>query len=45
VGEPLRRLAKQAAAGEKRRRHKLRQAWKRFRKAGRFWSAKETEST
>ena len=33
----LRQLAKQAASGEKRRRHKLEQAWKQFRKAERFW--------
>ena len=45
VGGALRTLAKQAASGEKRRRHKLQQAWKRFRKAGRFWHPKETEPT
>jgi CHAD domain-containing protein len=39
VDEPLRRLARQAASGEKRRRHKLQQAWKKFRKTGRFWHA------
>jgi CHAD domain-containing protein len=37
VARPLRRLAKQAAAGEKRRRHKLERAWKKFSKAERFW--------
>jgi CHAD domain-containing protein len=45
VGRALRKLAKQAASGEKRRRHKLQQAWKTFRKAGRFWHRKETEPT
>ena len=45
VGGALRKLAKQAASGEKRRRHRLQQAWKRFRKAGRFWHPKETEPT
>ena len=45
VRSALRTLAKQAASGEKRRRHKLQQAWKRFRKAGRFWHRKETEPT
>ena len=45
VGAALRKLAKQAASGEKRRRHKLQQAWKTFRKAGRFWHRKETEPT
>ena len=39
VSGPLRRLAKQAASGEKRRHQKLRQAWKKFRKTGRFWHA------
>jgi CHAD domain-containing protein len=39
VGAALRKLAKQAASGEKRRRHRLQQAWKRFRKVGRFWRA------
>lgn len=37
VAKPLRKLAKQAAAGEKRRRQKLERAWKDFRKTGRFW--------
>jgi siroheme synthase (precorrin-2 oxidase/ferrochelatase) len=37
VAKPLRQLAKQAAAGEKRRRHKLERAWKKFSKAERFW--------
>ena len=45
AGGALRTLAKQAASGEKRRRHRLEQAWKRFRKAGRFWHPKETEPT
>ena len=45
VGGALRTLAKQAASGEKRRRHKLQQAWKQFRKAGRFWHRKETKPT
>ena len=39
VTRPLRKLAKQAESGEKRRRHKLEQAWKQFRKAERFWRA------
>ncbi len=37
VAKPLRKLAKQAASGEKQRRRKLQRAWKRFRAAGRFW--------
>ena len=37
VKKPLRRLAKQAEAGGKRRRRKLERAWKAFRKAERFW--------
>jgi CHAD domain-containing protein len=37
VAKPLRQLAKQAQAGEKRRRHKLERAWKKFSKAERFW--------
>ncbi|HTE36000.1 MAG TPA: CHAD domain-containing protein, partial [Reyranella sp.] len=37
VARPLKALAKQAASGSKRRRHKLEQAWKDFRKAGCFW--------
>ena len=36
---PLRRLAKQAASGDKRRRQKLRQAWNQFKEAERFWRA------
>jgi triphosphatase len=39
VARPLRKLAKQAAAGEKRRRHKLARAWKGFSKVERFWRA------
>jgi CHAD domain-containing protein len=39
VEEPLRKLAKQAASGDKRRRHKLRQAWKQFKEVERFWRA------
>lgn len=39
VGLPLRKLAKQAASGDKRRRQKLQQAWKQFKKAERFWRA------
>ena len=39
VARPLKALAKQAASGSKRRRHKLEQAWKDFRKAGCFWRA------
>jgi len=39
VAQPLRKLAKQAASGEKRRRRKLERAWKDFRKTGRFWRA------
>ena len=37
VARPLKALAKQAASGSKRRRRKLEQAWKEFRKAGCFW--------
>lgn len=37
VAKPLRKLAKQAASGDKRRRRRLERAWKRFREAGRFW--------
>lgn len=37
VAKPLRKLAKQAEGGEKRRRHKLERAWKQFSKAERFW--------
>ena len=32
-------LARQAASGEKRLRHKLQRAWKSFKKTGRFWRA------
>jgi len=39
VERPLRKLAKQAESGEKRRRRKLQQAWKQFRAAERFWRA------
>jgi hypothetical protein len=39
VAGALRTLAKQAASGEKRRRRKLHQAWKTFRKTERFWQA------
>ncbi|MBS0221012.1 MAG: CHAD domain-containing protein [Proteobacteria bacterium] len=37
IGRALRQLGKQAASGHKRRRHKLERAWKKFKKAGRFW--------
>ena len=37
AARPLKALAKQAASGSKRRRRKLEQAWKEFRKAGCFW--------
>lgn len=37
IEKALAKLAKQAAGGDKRRRHKLQRAWKRFEKAGRFW--------
>ena len=43
VAKPLRQLAKQAQAGDKRRRHKLERAWRKFSKAERFWQP--TEST
>jgi len=39
AAQPLKALAKQAASGDKRRRRKLEQAWKTFRKAKRFWRA------
>ena len=39
VGRLLARLAKQARSGDKRRRSKLEQAWKKFRKTERFWRA------
>ena len=35
--KPLKRLAEQTEAGEKRRRRKLERAWKTFRKTERFW--------
>jgi len=44
VTRVLRKLAKQAEAGNKRRRHKLQQAWKRFRQAECFWRG-PTEQT
>jgi CHAD domain-containing protein len=37
VKKPLKRLARQADAGGKRRRRKLERAWKAFRKVERFW--------
>jgi CHAD domain-containing protein len=37
VKKPLKRLAKQAGAGDKRRRRKLERAWETFRKTERFW--------
>ena len=37
VKKPLKRIAKQAGAGDKRRRRKLERAWKEFRKADKFW--------
>ena len=37
VKKPLKRLAKQAEAGGKRRRRNLERAWKSFKKAERFW--------
>lgn len=37
VGQPLRKLAKQASGGEKRRRRKLERAWKTFKKTRPFW--------
>jgi len=39
VERPLRKLAKQAASGDKHRRRRLERAWKSFRKAERFWRA------
>ena len=44
VTRMLRKIAKQAASGERRRRRKLQQAWKQFRKAGCFWR-EPTEQT
>jgi CHAD domain-containing protein len=40
VTQPLRQLAKRARSGDKRRRHKLEQAWKRFNKIERFWRSR-----
>ena len=37
VAKPLRKLAKQTASGEKRRRRKLERVWREFGKTGRFW--------
>ncbi len=37
VAKPIKLLARQAESGEKKRRRKLERAWKRFRKAERFW--------
>jgi CHAD domain-containing protein len=37
VKKPLKRLSKQAEAGDKRRRRQIEQAWQSFRKAGTFW--------
>lgn len=37
VKQPLKRLAKQAAAGDKRRHRKLERAWQTFRKLDKFW--------
>lgn len=37
VKKPLKQLARQAEAGDKRRRRKLERAWQTFRKAERFW--------
>jgi CHAD domain-containing protein len=37
VGPLLAKLAKQATSGNKRRRHRLERAWRKFEKAGRFW--------
>ena len=45
VQQPLRNLAKQAASGDKERRHKLRQAWKRFKEAERFWRVRAKQSS
>jgi CHAD domain-containing protein len=39
VERPLRKLAKEAAAGQKHRRRRLQRAWKAFRKTERFWRA------
>jgi hypothetical protein len=37
VAKPLRKLAKQAASGDKRRRKRLQRAWKTFKGAEPFW--------
>lgn len=37
VKKPLKRLSKQAEAGDKRRRRRIEQAWEAFRKAKTFW--------
>ncbi len=37
VAKPLRKLAKEAASGNKRRRHRLQRAWKTFEKAECYW--------
>src|SRR6185295_11179681 len=39
VDKPLRKLARQAASGDKHRRRRLQRAWKTFRKTERFWRA------
>lgn len=39
VDRPLRKLARQAESGDKRRRRRLMRAWKDFRKVERFWRA------
>ena len=39
VARDLRKLARQAATGEKRRRRRLERAWKKFKNAERFWRA------
>ena len=44
VAAPLKDLTCQAERGEKRRRHKLEQAWKEFRKAECFWWTTEEPS-
>jgi len=44
VERPLRKLGKQVAAGEKRRRRRLGRTWKNFRKCERFWRSQEMET-
>jgi CHAD domain-containing protein len=39
VAKPLRKLVKEAAAGDKKRRQRLQRAWKNFSKAETFWRA------